>query len=82
MEFFNSIVLEVVLYPIFLKLIYIVSVSKFFFNFFINSGGILSEEATFKNFSFLIIVRISLYFVDDTSYLSLKLLVIEIDVLF
>jgi len=55
-------VLAVVLYPIFLKLIYIVSGS--------NSGGILSVPAALLDFSLLIIVHMSLYFCDDTSWLS------------
>ena len=57
--FLHSIVLEVVLYPVFLKLICIVSVS--------NYGGILSVPAALLSFSLLSIVHISLYFGDDTS---------------
>jgi hypothetical protein len=41
----------------------------------------LSEPATLLDFSLLIVVHISLYFGYDTSQLSLKLSLIETDVL-
>ena len=46
----------------------------------ISSDGILSEPEALLEFSLLIIVHIPLYFGDDTSYLSLKLSIIETDV--
>lgn len=67
--FLNSIVLEIVPFPIFLELIYVSYVSKLF-SIFISSGGILSKPSALLDFNLLIIVHISLYFGDDTSEYS------------
>jgi hypothetical protein len=58
--------LEIVFYPVFVKLIYIVPVSKFLLPFLNQFWGILSAPPALLDFSSLITVHISSYFGDDT----------------